>query len=120
MPEKQWTDWIEYPHARTRIVIDTTIGDMTRFLVQLEYRIEGEWEPVVHFDHNPAGTYGHDITEEGLHMDIYRDGKQVRTKRDFPPVALSRAVDYCTSYIEANADQLLRRFEEWHNIGPRH
>lgn len=120
MPEKQWTDWIEYLHARTRIMIDTTTGDMRRFLVQLEYRSEGKWGPVVRFDHNPEGTYGHDITEEGLYMDIYRDGEKVRVKDDFPPVALSRAADYCMSYIEANADQLLRRFEKWHNIGPRH
>lgn len=82
----------------------------------LEYRVEDEWRPVVRFDHNPEGTDGHNMVEEGLHMDIYRDGEQDRTKRDFPPIELSRAPDYCVSYIENNADPLLRRYEQWHNL----
>ncbi|WP_228842366.1 DUF7718 family protein [Halococcus agarilyticus] len=84
--------------------------------MQLEYRIEDEWEPVVRFDHNPEGTYGHDVTEEGLHMDVYRNGEQVRVKQDFPTVPLSAAPRYCKTYIENNADPLLRRFETWHNL----
>lgn len=82
-------------------------------LVKLGYSIEGEWKPVAHFDHNPAGTDGHDVAEEGLHADSYRDGKRTRTKSDFPPVPLCRAPDYCISYIENNANsphaRLVRR-----------
>jgi hypothetical protein len=114
--EIRYTDFIEYPHARLRVVIDTETGTPTRFLVQLEYRVEGEWNPVVHFDHNPAGEFGHDITEEGLHMDIYRDGEQYRVKTGFPPVALSDAPAYAESHIREQADQLLRRYEQWHNL----
>jgi hypothetical protein len=49
-------------------------------------------------------------------MDVYRDGEQVRTKQDFPPVPLSEAPDYCVSYFKNNADPLLQRFEQWHNL----
>jgi hypothetical protein len=114
--DRSYTDWIEYPHAQLRFILDTERGTPTRFLVQLEYRDEGEWKPVVHFDHNPEGTYGHDMTEEGLHMDIYRDGEQYLVRQDFPPMKLSRAPAYCVSYIKTEADRLLRRFEQWHNL----
>lgn len=59
---------------------------------------------------------GHDITEEGLHMDVYRDGEKVRVKDDFPPVPLTHAPRYATMYIERTADRLLRRFEQWHDL----
>ena len=61
-----YTDWIEYPNARLRVVIDIESGTPTLFVVQLEYHLEGEWEPVVRFDHNSESQYGHDITEKGL------------------------------------------------------
>lgn len=114
--DKDYTDWIEYPHAQLRFILNTERGTPTQFLVQLEYRLEDGWEPVVRFDHNPDGVYGHDITEEGLHMDIYRDGEKHLVRRDFPPVELSNAPDYCESYIENHADRLFRRYKEWHNL----
>jgi hypothetical protein len=49
-------------------------------------------------------------------MDIYRDGEQYLVRQDFPPVKLSRAPAYCVSYIKTEADRLLRRFEQWHNL----
>ena len=111
-----YTDWIEYPNARLRVVIDIERGLPTLFVVQLEYQVDGEWEPVVRFDHNSANQFGHDITEEGLHMDIYRDGENRYVKTDFPTVPLSDAPKYAESYIRGQADQLLRRYEQWHNL----
>ncbi|EMA53734.1 DUF7718 family protein [Halococcus salifodinae] len=116
MPDTAYTDWIEYPHAQLRFVLETQRGTPTRFLVQLEYCVEDEWRPVVHFEHNPDGTYGHDLTVEGLHMDIYRDGEQHLVRQDFPPVELSNAPTYCESYIKTEASRLLRRYEQWHNL----
>jgi hypothetical protein len=113
--DKSYTDVVEYPHAQIRFSLDTN-GVPRRFLIQLEYRVEDDWTPVVRFDHNPAAPTGHDITEEGLHMDVFRDGEKVRVKRDFPPVSLSYAPRYCVLYIKNNAEPLLRRFEQWHNL----
>jgi hypothetical protein len=84
--------------------------------VQLEYWLDGEWLEVVRFDHAPDAEMGHDITEEGLHMDIYREGVKHCVKGDFPPVKLNRAPRYCTAYIRENAERLIRRFERWHNV----
>lgn len=102
--------------AQIRAGLSTDSGDVTRFLVQLEYWLDGEWLEVVRFDHNPNTGFGHDITEDGLHMDIYRDDQKYRMKDDFPPVELNRAPRYCTTYIREHADRLIRRFERWHNV----
>lgn len=67
---------------------DKSEGHVTRFVVQFERSIGDEWSEVVRFDHEPENPMGHDITEEGLHMDVYRDGDKVRVKDDFPPVYL--------------------------------
>lgn len=103
-------------HAQLRFVLNTHRGIPTQFLVQLEYRLDGDWEPVIRFDHNPESVYGHDVAEEGLHMDIYRDDEKYLVRQDFPPMKLSRVPRYCETYIENNADRLLRRFEQWHNL----
>ena len=60
-----YTDWIEYPNARLCVVIDIKRGTPTLFVVQLEYQVKGEWDPVVRFDHNSVSQFGHDISEEG-------------------------------------------------------
>ena len=104
--------------SQIRAGFSTVKGDVTRFFVQLEYRYNRSWLEVVRFDHNPATEFGHDITKDGLHMDIYRDGEKYRVKNDFPPVKLNRAPRYCTTYIREHADRLLRRFEQWHNVNP--
>lgn len=102
--------------AQIRAGLSTDQGDVTRFFIQLEYWLDREWLEVVRFDHNPDTEFGHDITEDGLHMDIYRNGEKCRLKEDFPPVELNRAPRYCTTYIREHADRLIRRFEQWHNV----
>jgi len=102
--------------AQIRAGLSTQKGDVTRFFVQLEYWLDGGWLEVVRFDHNPDTEFGHEVTEDGLHRDIYRDGQKHRVKGDFPPVELNRAPRYCTAYIREHADQLIRRFERWHNV----
>lgn len=116
MDDVQYFDWTEYPNARLRVKIETRDGTPTRFVIQLETRIDGDWRQVARFDHDEANPMGHDITDEGLHMDIYREGERVRVKGDFPPVDLICAPRYCIAYLKTNAETLLRRFERWHDL----
>jgi hypothetical protein len=102
--------------AQIRAGLSTRKGDVERFFIQLEYWLDGQWLEAVRFDHDPDTEFGHDITEDGLHMDIYRNGQKHRVKDDFPPVELNRAPRYCTTYIREHADRLIRRFEQWHNV----
>lgn len=109
-------EWIEHPFARIRFELDTDHGEPTRFVVQLEYEVEDEWRVVARFDHDRHGEHAHDVSEEGLRLDVYRNGEKYRVERGFPPVPLSHAPRYCKTYLETNAERLLRRFERWHDL----
>lgn len=116
--------WIE-PYARIRKDIDARRGRITRFVVQLEYDMcpdpmkESDWWQVARFDHDPLDKCGHDIREERLHMDVYRDGHKEYVARHFPEVELEYAPKYCENYLLEHADWLLSRFEDWHGISDR-
>lgn len=111
----EFVRWVDYPIARIRFELDTERGRPIRFVVQLERRVDAEWRAVARFDHDERGETAHDVTEEGLHMDVYSDGRTVRVLRGFPPVAFTDAPRYCRAYLETHADRLLRRFDEWHD-----
>lgn len=78
--------WVEWPYARIRRSFRIHDGVPERFVVQLEYNLnapddvlaEPDWAQVARFDHEPDNPMGHDVTEEGLHMDIYFDGERVK------------------------------------------
>ena len=116
MADIEYTKWIRYPDAQLRFEMDKEDGRPTRFLVQLERLVEGEWREVVRFDHDEAGALSHDVDVEGLHMDIYRDEEKYLVRDDFPPMRLNNAAAYAQAYIESEADRLLRRFDQWHNL----
>ena len=116
MANTEYIKQVRCSDGQLRVEIDTEAGDVTRFLVQLERLVDGEPNVVARFDHDQDGEQAHDITEEGLHLDVYRDGEKHRVERGFPPVRLSAAVGYCKAYLEKHADRYLRRFDQWHNL----
>ena len=61
--------------VQLRTAFSTERGTVTKFLMQLEYWLEGDWREVIRYDHDRDAPGGHDITEDGLHRDIYRDGE---------------------------------------------
>ena len=119
--------WVEWPYARIRRELETRNGEIVRFVYQLEYNMEAsedglpphDWQEVARLDHDREAPMGHDIREEGLHVDIYRNGKKVLTSYDFPPVPLSEAPAFCEEYLQDNADFLISRFEEWLDVGEK-
>lgn len=73
MPQP-WYDWVTWnPKTRICANINAERGDVMNFVVAYEYRLRDLWETVAQFDHGPESLYGHDIAEEGLHMDLYKD-----------------------------------------------
>lgn len=71
--DREWTTQTGTT-VRRRLGYSHEQGEVTRFVVQLEYLYEKEWMPVVRYDHDPMSDQGHDVTDEGLHIDVYRDG----------------------------------------------
>lgn len=125
MTSKGGIRWVEWPRVRIRSEIYTDpAGDVSAFVVQLEYDVnarydgrgDDDWRQVARFDHQPDHDRGHDVREERLHMDIYRDGEKEAIKRGFPPVDVNEAPALCEQTLQQNADELVKQFERWHGI----
>lgn len=104
--------------VRRRTGLTTHEGDVIRFVVQLEYDREDDWKIIVRYDHDAEASteMSHDVTEDGLHMDIYRDGKKYDTEFVAPPMPAGAALDFAEDHLAENLERFIRRFEEWHGI----
>lgn len=126
MAAVDYTTWLDFPTTQLRVEIDTEGGNVQRFIVQLEYDVEwdydtstpSDWRTVARFDHDPDTEFGHDATDEGLHLDIYRDGQKAWVERGFPPVPLNDAPAWCEAYLYEKSHRYVRRFERWHDVNP--
>lgn len=106
------------PKAQLRRGIGTHRGGVPRFFVQLEYRLGDGWAEVVRFDHDEDAEGGHDVTDEGVHMDVYRDGEKIRTEQVAGPMPAGEALDFAEDHLAEELERLIRRFEQWHNLNP--
>lgn len=106
---------------QARVAYDHNRGEIERFLVQLEYHHGGEWREVVRYDHDAVGSdeAAHDVTEEGLHVDIYRDGETEATEYISPPLEASVAMDRAEDHLSKNLQRFVKRYERWHGINDR-
>lgn len=121
---REWTDDIELGKTRMRFGLTVDRGTPTRFLVQLEYLVPGEWireewqsgdwRTVARFDHEAMGPAYRNVELVGLHMDVYDpDGRQRLKKTDFPPRPANEALPAAERYLREEHDRLVRRFERW-------
>jgi hypothetical protein len=69
---------------------------------------------VVRYDHDTEAEAAHDVTEDGLHIDIYRDGEKHATEYIAGPLPAGLALDLAEDQLSENAERSIRRFEEWH------
>jgi len=105
--------------VQLRVAFSTDRGEVTNFVAQLEYWLDGTWQEVVRYDHDRDTPGGHDVTEEGLHRDVYRDGKKVREEQVTLSISAAEGFNYAEDDLRENAERYVRRFERWHNITGR-
>lgn len=105
--------------ARRRIGYSHDRGEVTRFVVQIEYHLADEWAEVVRFDHDPESEHAHDVTTEGVHMDVYRDGEKIRSPEIFPAMPASDALTSAEEHLKTHGQRYIKRFEKWHGIRSR-
>ncbi|MFW6265526.1 MAG: DUF7718 family protein [Halanaeroarchaeum sp.] len=105
--------------TRRRVGYSHETGTVTRFVVQLEYRLDDGWAEVVRFDHDPEADQGHDVTTEGVHLDVYREGEKIRSPEIFPPMPANTALTSAEEHLTQHAERYIKRFEEWHEIKSR-
>lgn len=114
--KRKYTKPVHLPYTRIRTVIVTKQGDVRSFIVKLEYNVADEpavaenWNGVARFDHNPDGEDGHDIREEGLHMDLCEPGEEDKRAWGFPEKTVSEAPAFCEEYFEENHLRLTKRY----------
>lgn len=103
-------------NARVRNGSSRDRDTITRFVVQLEYRLGDDWVAVVRFDHDADGPeeMTHDVTEEGVHMDVYRDGEKVDVVVITGPVPAAVGYTAAEEHLAEHAERYLTRFQEWH------
>ena len=104
--------------AQLRRGVATDRGRVPRFFAQLEYLLGDEWAEVVRFDHDEDAEGGHDVTKEGVHMDVYRDGEKIDTVQVAGPMPAGEALDLAEGHLAEHLERLIRRFEQWHNLNP--
>lgn len=112
----------EYTHplsrvTRVRLGYSHDRDEVVEFVVQLEYDVgDGDWRTVVRYDHNPNRRSGHNVTEEGLHIDIYRHQEKYRTEYISPPLPAAAGLDRAEDHLRNNLKGFIQRFETWHGI----
>lgn len=113
--DREWTAVLNHT-TRRRVGYSKEQDGISKFVVQLEYNLHGEWVAVVRSDHDPEHPMAHDVTEEGVHLDVYRHGAKLRSEELFPPMSPAEAFTYAEEHIVEHAERYTRRFEQWHNV----
>lgn len=72
--------------------------------MQLEYQHDSEWRTIARFDPDPASDHGHNVTEKGVHMDVYRDGEKRQTEEVFPSMPASDALTFAEEHLAQHAE----------------
>lgn len=118
-----WEPWPDgdaiWPEKRIQKRVNAYKGDVVEFCVQLEYgeitRLEGptdaDYETVARFDHNEIDDYGHNMREEGLHMDFYRPSRKAKVLTSFPDVSVNEAPRWCQRFLEERASELIEQYK---------
>ena len=101
------------PNCVLTVGFDRQSNHIHRFIVQLHYQIDispVRWEAIARMDHNETAALGHDIYEEGLHIDAARRSQPpVKLRPSHSPLPSSRGkvIRACTDYLDANADYFI-------------
>jgi hypothetical protein len=104
--------------TQIRVGFDRDKKDVTRFVVQLEYHHHNQWKPVVRYDHDKSANsrHSHDVTKEGLHIDIFRDGEKYATEYIAPAQSGAMALNRVEDHLANNLQRFINRYERWHGL----
>jgi len=96
--------------------IDKRQGTVTRFVVRLHLRAPGVTDPytvISRFDHNGlSGPDGHDIYDEGLHVDVTTPaGTEKASPQHTPlPPDCGKVIQACIDYYHTHANYFVNAF----------
>ena len=106
------------PDCHITVGFDRERGDIPRFLVQLHYQAETapvRWTELARMDHNETDPLGHDVYQEGLHVDVARrsaDTVHLEVRHAPLPANRGRVVRRCAFYFRREAAYFVDVYEE--------
>jgi hypothetical protein len=119
MSRTEYVAVLHAPIVRRRTIIEVESGTISAFCVQLEFNHSpqsgqaNDWQYIARFDHKPSSQHGHDIREEGLHIDVRHPQEGDRTYTGFPPVPLDQAPKYAENHFDEMYLDICERYLEW-------
>jgi hypothetical protein len=96
---------------------DRERGYIPRFLVQLHYQVDTDpvqWDAIARMDHNETDPLGHDVYQEGLHVDVVRrSAGTVHLEIRHGALAVNRGmvVRRCVDYFKREAAYFIDVYE---------
>jgi hypothetical protein len=102
---------------------DQQRNHIPRFLVQLHYRHSSggsHWTVVARMDHNETSATGHDIYQEGPHVDVaHPDGTvdHLSIRHTSLSPARGDVIRQCAGYLDAHADYFIDIYTGQRSVG---
>jgi hypothetical protein len=120
--DREFVKPVGIPGAQVRIGYSRDGGEVTAFVVQLEAHLDvdgaagdaGEWVEVVRSDHHSTAAGGHDVTREGIHLDVYRGGEKDHSEHLTGPLPADIGFTEAEERITDHAERYVERYREWH------
>lgn len=106
------------PDCAITVGFDTRHQRIPRFLVQLHYHVDTDpvvWKEIARMDHNETTSSGHDIYQEGLHVDVTRQtNTTVKLEPDHSRLPPSRGtvIRACVDYLTDHPEYFIEVYEE--------
>lgn len=100
------------------IGFDRRQGHVPRFLVTLHYQASTDpvvWGAIARMDHNETSTQGHDVYQEGLHVDVARHASRpvhLQVRHAALPSSRGVVIQSCKEYLRTHADYFIDVYEE--------
>lgn len=102
MVEKRYTVELVAEAVRYRVRFVQDQGRICEFVVQLEYKGRGDWQPVIRYD-----------TVHGFpHCDVYAPDSTVKPHRPLPTQDYNEAFTYAQKEVRSRWPDFVRPFEE--------
>jgi len=100
------------------IGFDRQQGHVPRFLVTLHYQASTApvvWGAIARMDHNETSTQGHDVYQDGLHVDVARHASRpvhLQVRHAALPSSRGVVIQSCKEYLRTYADYFIDVYEE--------
>lgn len=106
------------PDCHITVGFDQQQLQIPRFIVQLHYQTSTdplEWSEIARMDHNETSVQGHDVYQEGLHVDVRRQSQStvhLHVSHGRLPANRGKVIRRCAAYLRREGDYFIDVYTE--------